>query len=167
MGCLGVHFSLSAAEVDRLREIEEDRERLDYLKESIEEDYFTNHQDDLAESDKAWDAMHRCFEGGRLTWDGGEYPLNHVVLGGEPLYFDDDYIMSLKTPEEVRDVAAALPEITEADMRKRYFAIDPHEYGMDLSDEDFNYTWEYFQGVRSLCLKAAFEGRFVLFTASQ
>src|SRR5690242_7257403 len=104
MACLGVHFSLAADEVDRLRAVPE-QQRVDYVHETIEEDYFSDHREHLAESDKAWDAMHRVLADGQLSWDGGEYPLNHVVLGGERLYDGQDFIMVLKTPEQVRDVA--------------------------------------------------------------
>ena len=75
--------------------------------------------------------------------------------------------MSLKTPEQVRGIAAALSGITEADFRRRYDAIDARSYGCPLSDEDFRYTWDWFQGVRELYTRAAQTGRFVLFTADQ
>jgi len=39
----------------------------------------------MPESDKAREAMHRALADGQLSWDGGTYPLNHVVLGGEDL----------------------------------------------------------------------------------
>jgi hypothetical protein len=121
----------------------------------------------LAQSDKSWDAMHRTLADGELTWDGGAYPLNHVVLGGELLCTQPDYIISLKSPQQVREVASALPAITAAEFRRRYFAINEDSYGFPKSQEDFEYTWERFQGVRDLFLRAAQDGRFVLFTADQ
>jgi hypothetical protein len=75
--------------------------------------------------------------------------------------------MSLKSPEQVRDIAAALPAVTEAEFRRRYFAIDPWSYGFPLSAEDFGYTWEWFGHVCRLYQKAASEGLYVLFTADQ
>ena len=111
--------------------------------------------------------MHRTLSDGELTWDGGEYPLNHVVLGGELLYTESDFIMVLKTPQQVRDVAAALPAVSESEFRRRYDAIDTDSYASPLSDEDFGYTWDWFQGVRKFWLRAAEEGRYVLFTADQ
>ena len=51
--------------------------------------------------------------------------------------------------------------------RRRYFAIDPESYSHPLSEEDFGYTWEWFQNVRRPFLNAANECRYVLFTASQ
>jgi Domain of unknown function (DUF1877) len=166
MSCLGVHFSLSADEVQRLREVDES-ERVDYVHETIEEEYFASHRDRLAESDKAWDAMHRALADGKLTWNGGEYPLNHLILGGELLYTDSDFIMVLKTPEQVRDVAAALPNVTDDDFRRCYYAIDATSYGQPLTEEDFGYTWDNFQDVRTFWRNAAAEGRYVLFTADQ
>ena len=85
----------------------------------------------------------------------------------EPLYSASDYIISLKTPHQVRDTATALPAVTEAEFRRRYFAIDAESYGFPLSEEGFGYTWEWFQGVRELYERAAKEGRFILFTADQ
>ena len=167
MSCLGVHFALTEKEAAHLRSLDDEQARIDHLQEVIEETYFGEHPDLKAESDKAWDAMHRTLADGQLTWDGGEYPLSHVVLAGELLYTDSDYIMSLKTPEQVRDIAAALPAITETEFRRRYFAIDTKSYSTPLSDEDFRYTWDWFQSVRDLYTRAAKEGRFVLFTADQ
>lgn len=167
MSCLGVHFSLSSDEVQRLRDIEDESERVDFLHESIEEWYFAEHRERLADSDKAWDAMHRTLADGQLSWNGGEYPLNHVVLGGELLYTESDFIMVLKPPQQVRDVAAVLPMITEDEFRRRYFAIDEDSYSQPLDEEDFEYTWENFQDVRRFWELAAAEGRFVLFTADQ
>ena len=102
MGCLGVYFSLSEDEVQDLQRIPE-CERPDYIHEELEEVYFAHHPERMAESDKAWDAMHRALADGQLSRDGGAYPLNHVVIGGESLYSESDFIMMLKTPAQVRD----------------------------------------------------------------
>ena len=167
MGCLGVHFALTEREVARLRSLKDEDARLEHLQEEIEEQYLGEEKQFTAESDKSWDAMHRALTDGQLTWDGGTYPLKHTVLAGESLYTGSDYIMSLKTPQQVRDVAVALPSITEEDFRKRYFAIDAKGYGFPLSDDDFNYTWDNFQGLREFYTRATQAGRFVLFTADQ
>ena len=111
--------------------------------------------------------MHRALADGELTWDGGEYPLNYVVLGGELLYTESDYILVLKSPAQVQDVAAALPAVTEENFRRRYFAINPRSYGEQPGEADFTYTWDWFQGVREFWMRAAAEGRSVLFTADQ
>jgi hypothetical protein len=167
MGCLGVHFALSKTEVDKLRSISDDSARLEHLQGVLEEEYFSAHPELVAQSDKAWDAMHRALSDGTMNWNGGDYPLNNVILGGESLYEDDDYIMSLKDPKTVGDVAAALPAVTQEAFRARYFAIDPEAYGFPVTEEDFEYTWQWFQEVRTVWLRAASLGRYVLFTADQ
>jgi len=167
MRCLGVHFALTAEEVARLRAIEDGPARIEYLQEEIEERYFEEPMEFAAESDRAWDAMHRALAGGSLTWDGGSYPLNHTVLGGESLHEGGDYIMSLKTPEQVKAVAAGLVHMTIEEFRRRYEAIDARDYVAGLSEEDFGYTWEWFVGVRDLFCLAAEKGRYILFTADQ
>ena len=167
MSCLGVHFALTPEEVSALEAFDDEQDRLAFVQEELEERYLEEPKAYAAESDKAWDAMHRALSDGRLTWDGGEFPLNHTVLGGELLYTDADYIMSLKTPEQVQAISAALAAVTEEDFRARYKSLDAEDYGFELDDEDFAYTWSWFQGVRDLYRRAAAEGRFVLFTADQ
>jgi hypothetical protein len=167
MGCLGVHLALDEDEVNALRTQPSDDARLNYLLEELEELYFGERPERLAESDKAWDAIHRTLTDGKIGWDNGTFPLNHVILGGDVLYGRDDYIMSLKTPAEVRAVAQELSGVSEEDFRKNYFSIDPEDYGFPISQVDFEYTWSWFQPVRDLYFRAAEAGRYVLFTASQ
>lgn len=167
MSCRGVHFALTKQQVEKLRSFKTDPERLQYLQEELEEDFIRNDPERMAETDKAWDAMHRCLSDGKLGYDNGEFPLNHLILGGEPLYFEDDHIMSLKTPDQVRRVAASLGLVTPQLMRERYFHIDPKDYGFPLTEEDYQYTCDWFTDLIPFYQKAAREGRYVLFTAEQ
>ncbi len=98
-----MHFAITEDEVRELRDIDDEQERLDFFKEVIEPRYWEEERF-LAESGKAWDAIHRALGDGPLNWDGGEAPLNQAILGGQSLYFEDDYILSLKTPQEVREL---------------------------------------------------------------
>jgi Domain of unknown function (DUF1877) len=167
MACLGVLFSLDEETVSKLKSFESDEDRLDFLQEDIEENIMTNEPERFAEFDKSWDALHRSLTDGKFEWTNGTYPLNHVILGGQQIYFEDDYIMSLKTPEQVEKIAEAIVTISEEDLRKGYNKIDSKDYGFDLTDEDFEYTWTWFQDSLEFWKKAAFEKRFVLFTADQ
>ncbi len=167
MGCLGVHFALTENEVAKLRALESDADQLAYLMEELEEDYFAHHSSFMAQSDKAWDAMHRSLSDGQLSYTAGPHPERLAAIGGEPLYAEDDYIMSLKTPAEVKAVAEALARITREDFRRRYDAMDAVAYGCPKNDDDFNYTWEWFGGVAALFQQAAKHGRYVLFSADQ
>ena len=166
MAARGVHFSLSEDEVLRLRGFATGEERRFHVVEVIEVQYFEHDRDRMAESDKAWDAMHRALTDGRLASTSSHYPLSHLILGGEHLYHAPDYLVILKTPRQVEDVANVLPKITEEAFRQRYFAIGS-DYEPGLDETDLDYTWSWFQDVREFWLRAASEKRFVLFTVDQ
>lgn len=167
MSCLGVHFSLSEEEVRKLKSFKEDHDRLDHLQCEIEEIYFAEHEDRVAQSDMAWDAMHRTLSDGDLSYTAGPFPLRLTVIGGDPIYAEDDYIMSLKTPAEVKEVAKVLGVVTKEQFRKMYDAMDAEKYGCPKDDQDFEYTWDWLTDVVTFYLKAAAEGRWVLFSADQ
>jgi hypothetical protein len=167
MSCLGVLFSLSEKEVIKLKKFGSGGDRLVYLQEEIEEIYFDKYPKRVAELDKSWDALHRALTDGKLAYSNGSLPMSHVILGGEILYFEDDYIMTLKAPEQVRQIAAEINNIDEKHLKNGYNKIDSNEYGFPLSDEDFEYTWYWFNSSKEFWKLAAAENRYVLFTADQ
>ncbi|MBN8865903.1 MAG: YfbM family protein [Sphingobacteriales bacterium] len=167
MACLGVLFSLDEKTVSKLKSFKSDEDRLAFLQEDIEETIMGNESERFAELDKSWDALHRSLTDGKLEWSNGTFPLNHVILGGQQIYQEDDYIMSLKTPEQVEKIAEAIVAVSESDLRTGYNKIDSKDYGCDLTDEDFEYTWTWFYESLEFWKKAASEKRFVLFTADQ
>ena len=116
------------------------------------------------ETDKAWDAIHRCLTDGKLEWS--DTPLHKCILGSDNLYEGDDYLMSYLEPEEVKAVAAAIKDIDQVELRRRYDAIDTESYG-ELSDSDFEYTWSWFPQLRAFFQRAAAANRHMLFTVDQ
>ncbi len=167
MACRGVLFAITEEEKQRLLGAKSDADVLNIVVDDIEENWDEEH---LEQVDKAWDAMHRCLSDGTLAWNGGSEPLNLCIIGGKSLHKGADYIVTLKEPEQVDRIAVALPTITKAWMRERYYLIDPKDYGVPLvpfNDQDFEYTWEYFEGMRKFYLKAAADNRAVIFTADQ
>ncbi|MCF2875558.1 MULTISPECIES: YfbM family protein [unclassified Tenacibaculum] len=167
MAYLGVLFSLSQKEVQKLKSFLSDEDRLDYLQEEIEEVYFEDYPERFAELEKSWDALHRSLTNGKLEWDNGSFPLNHTILGGELIYRKRNYIMSLKTPEQVKEIYSTLKDIAKTDLRTRYNKIDSKNYGFELTEEDFEYTWDWFEESKEFWKKADLENRYVLFTADQ
>lgn len=162
MTCRGVHFALTDEEAKTLMQIPEgDNDRLMDFVEEIEEQW---DKEWLQETDKSWDAIHRCLTDGKLEW--GETPFHKCILGNGSLYYGDDYIINLLSADEVREVAAAIKGIDEKELRRRYDAIDIASYG-DLSDDDFEYTWGWFERLRDFFQKAAAANRAVLFTVDQ
>jgi hypothetical protein len=103
MGSRGVLFAIDDERANRPQEARGDDDSVMAVIEEIEETWDGSN---LAETDKAWDAIHRALTDGALEWDNGSYPLNHAILGGLGLMEGDDYIAILKTPDQVRDVAA-------------------------------------------------------------
>src|SRR5215813_8772459 len=161
MSARGVHFALTPAHAKSLLAAKSDNKRME-LVEEIEE---TWEQPFVCETDKAWDAIHRCLTDGSLLYVSGEYPLNHCVCGGRQLFRGRDYTVSFVSAAQVKDVAAALARITRAWMRKRYDLIDPEDYDeVEMGDEDFGYTWKNFLDVRRFYQKAAKARRAVIFT---
>ncbi|ADU21847.1 MULTISPECIES: DUF1877 family protein [Ruminococcus] len=167
MSCLGVLFAVPEDVVRKLGDMPLE-ERPGYISEELEDEYFEEYPERTYELDKSWDAMHRLLTDGTLCF-GGEGPLAKAVLGGEVLYFDDDhddYIITAKTPDEVRKVYEALLGLEDSDIKRRYFAIPADEYE-DKGEEDFEYTLEYLQDSLSFWRYAAEHGLWVLFTADQ
>lgn len=167
MSCLGVLFSLDEKTARKLKAFSSDEDRLEYLQEEIEEVYYEDRPGWVGELDKSWDALHRSLTDGQLTYEGGSYPMNHVLLGGDILYTSGDYIMSLKTPEQVKQIAANLEGLDKATLRKGYDRIDAASYGSPLTDDDFDYTWDCLRETLPFWKQAAREGRFVLFSVDQ
>jgi len=166
MAARGVHFALTDAEVWKLESRDGDTARLEYVQEEIEEQFFDSREDDLVETDKAWDAIHRCLTDGTLV-SANASPLGIVVLGGRSLYSGDDYIMTLKRADEVRDVIPHLARVTKASLRASYDDIDADEYAGEIGDDDFEYTWENFVQLRDFWGRAAANGLSILFTVDQ
>lgn len=185
---LGLHIALTDEELEKLLACTSDDERTDLLHEEIEEKW--DWENEKAEesrfqpTDKAWDAIHRCLgdfppntpwfyevDPEQGAWakpeEHGSYPLRLAVLGGRRLNEDEsDHILRLIEAKEVADIAAAMQPIDEAWMRERYFRNCEGawpEYG----DDDFAYTWEWFQALRAFFRRVAPTGAAVLFSAPQ
>lgn len=163
MAARGVFFAIPARQAKALEEAEDDEARMEIV-EAIEEAW---DKDNLAECDKAWDAMHRLLTDGALEYGNGPEPLCHCVLGPNSLYEDDDYIICLVAPDKVKQVADALRAITKDAFDERYRTLVPKDYAPEYGDEDREYTWGWFESVRELYQKAAARGRYVVFTVDQ
>lgn len=161
---LGVHFAISAELAHSLLAADEegDSDAVEELVDEMEESW----QDDTlkVDSDKAWDALHRCLADGTLDPGGGTYPLSHAVLGGRHLH--DEYYAVYIDADQVRAVADALREIDRSWLRGRFDAIDDPDYRGARDDADFDYTWDGLRDVRAFYERAAAAGCAVLFTAS-
>lgn len=162
MACRGVHFALRPDEQQQLLEAVDDAALVALLQEEIEERW---DQEWLFESDKAWDAIHRCLGKGDLSSDGST--LSKCILGGRQLHEGDGYIVSYLTADEVASVSIALDKVDESWVRRRYSSIAKHGYDGPVGDDDFEYTWDNLQGLRAFFRKAAEARRTVVFFVDQ
>lgn len=163
-GVLGVHFAITP-EQERSLPAADNNGDSDAVGEHLEEIEESWNDDELkVDSDKAWDAVHRCLTDGTLDPDGGEYPLSHAVLGGRHLH--DEYYVVYITAAQARDVAGALQAVDRTWLCRRFDAVDDPDYRGAHDDADFDYTWDGFVDVRAFYQRAAAVGRGVIFTAT-
>lgn len=163
MACRGVLFAIKPSETKKLRNCEDDDELVEYIQENIEEEW---DEDWLCETDKAWDAIHRCFADGKLELFGGKAPLNSIIFGGEILNTEPDYYVSLKSNDLVKEIAKEISSISKEKLRDLYYRIND-DYAEELNDEDFEYTWEWFECIKEFYEKVAKTNRDVIFTVDQ
>lgn len=164
MACRGVLFAITEEKVKALLAAAGDDDEVLGVVEEIEEAWETPF---VAETDKAWDAIHRALTDGSLENDGGEPPLNRAILGGTHLHEGTNYIVALVPAAEVPAVAGALAAIDDDALRDRYARIVPPDYAPEYGDEDREYTVENFRDVVALYARAAKAGRAVVFTVDQ
>jgi hypothetical protein len=157
-----VLFALTDDETSRILDSDSDEALVEIVNE-IQSRWDT---ESLCELDKAWDGIHRCLTNGELEWTGGEYPLNHAILGGRRLYDGDDHIVVYVAPQQVADVAAALRQVNEEDLRRRYQGINREDYEFSVYDDDEDYVAGWFEPLPAFYAKAAWAGRPVIFTVA-
>lgn len=156
MTCRGVFFALSPSQREHLLALRDDNKLLEYIQEDIEAAWDEAH---LLETDKAWDAIHRCLTDGTLSFSDSSTPLAKLILGGKQLYSDpQSYIVNLIEHEELSAISAALRTVTKEWMRARYEQLrstDPQEC---VSEQDWQYTWDWFSGIPDFISRAEREG---------
>ena len=109
--------------------------------------------------DKIWHLVHYLVTGDA---EGGEYPLGHAILGGYMLQ-ESVEDTSFLPPDIVKDVAAGLSTLSEADMRKLF---DPdvtpkpeiYKYPFPIHEEDFDEALSFFRRVKEYYQDAAKNG---------
>jgi hypothetical protein len=171
MACRGYYTALLPDEAAALRAAAD----VDTLLEQLNDIYPAADADGRIQSvDKSWDAMHRVLCGGWLDAVHGEPAFRACVLGGTQLSDRDDWIISFVEADLVKEVTKAIEGVEEAWFREQYFALrrnppglSVHRYEVDLTEQDFEYTWAYFSEVRDFYRRAAERGLSVIFAVDQ
>lgn len=157
----GVLLTVDSKTLATIRKIEDPQERYEWCEENLVDPAGS---DSCVETDKAWDAIHRCLGNGELIYEAENYPLDHAILGGEILCDDAGLLLIYKTPEQVKDVARALATYTMDQLREAYFNLDPNDYTYRIGEEDWGYTADWFSGVPGLYARAAAANMGVIFS---
>lgn len=165
MACLGVHFAVEQSVAQELIGAAGDDETLvELVQKELEEEWDEEH---LFETDKAWDALHRCFSDGTLNVTEEASPLALCFFGGRILNEEPDYFVVLLEPAQVSQTAEALAGVTKEWLRDRYFSLEFPDYGTEKGEEDFEYSWENLEGLAAFYQQAAADRRWVVFTVDQ
>jgi Domain of unknown function (DUF1877) len=165
MASRGVHFALTPEQEKALLGARgNDEGIIEIVQEEIEEEW---DEEWLCETDKAWDAIHRCLTDGKLELDNGAPPLSLAVLGGEQLYGEGDYYVCFVSREQVPAVARGLNEFARETFDRAYDALASTDYDGPIDSDDREYTWENLQALKELFAKASSSGRSVVFTVDQ
>jgi hypothetical protein len=111
----------------------------------------------------AWDPLHRILTDGELDPGGGDFPQNHVVLGGKQLHHASDFSTILIRPDIVAFVSEALNELKQTEVREKFNAL-PASYTKPKGDKDFTELWLAILNLRTFLDAAAENLEAVVFT---
>jgi len=171
MACRGWYTGLLPDEADALLAASDVQDRVELLNSF----YLAADQDGRIQTvDKSWDAMHRILSGGWLDFEHGDEVLKACVIGGRQLSERNTWIMSYVWPNLVKRVSDAITDLSRDWFRSQYFALYTNppglfvfRYEVDLDEQDFEYTWEYFTMARDFCGRMAERGLASVFAADQ
>lgn len=124
-------------------------------------------EDLVLDCGKYWDPIHRTLTDGTLEVDGGEFPLDHAVLGGRRLHEGKEFEAILIRPDIVPHVAEGLHDLKREEFAEKYMALDPEEYGQQPTEPECDEAWAMLKLIRQLFEDAANEHAAILFTVAR
>jgi hypothetical protein len=160
----GYHIALGREHAKRVFGIRDDDALLQFLEE-LKTSSEMKRSGRLLDTGMLWDPIHRCLTEGELDPAGGDFPLNHAVLGGKQLHNGSDYVAALIRPDMTRFIADALEELDEDTMRQKFFGLDPASYHQPIDEKRFQELWLTLQNLQTFFNAAAESLEAVIFTA--
>lgn len=110
-----------------------------------------------------WDPLHRIMTDGELDPGGGDFPGNHVVLGGKQLHHGPDFSAILIRPDIVAFVSESLNELKQNEVREIFEKLPP-SYSKPRGDKEFTELWLAITKMRTFFDAAAENLEAVVFT---
>lgn len=158
----GYYLALARDHAKRLFAIKEDAPLAEFMTE-------LKNSPDMKKSGRAldigsvWDPLHRILTDGELDPGGGDFPENHVVLGGRQLHHGPDFSAILIRPDMVVFVSEALNELKQAEVREKFEKL-PASYTKPRGDKEFAELWLAIQKLRTFFDAAGENLEAVVFT---
>ena len=120
-------------------------------------------EDDGLDLEKIWHFLHYLITG---TECGGDYPLGYAIMTGHPFHEDSSDLTWL-APEEVKDIADALDNLSEEDLlnkckQEKGSKRNIYKYSNDFDKEDVKQAIPYFHKLRNYYQVAARKGNAML-----
>lgn len=155
MGMRGSHYALSPAHRQELLGADSDDAKFDYLLNLGDSDPQLT-----LETDKAWEALFRCFCEAGSVQECFERPrtdpLAMVYFGGEPISGDVVYgPIFLLEEGDVARISAALVPVDRQWLEERFGEYAQDAYAMGGNDDDIGYTWLWLSELKSFFDRAA------------
>ncbi|WP_346664929.1 YfbM family protein [uncultured Mailhella sp.] len=126
-------------------------------------------EDHVLDVDRAWHAIQFTLNGAASGGDPDNV-FSRLVLSGNTLFDDDDeFAARLIAPGDVKELAAALEDLTWEDVRGRFSVSDMLDQNIypvteeENEDEFFDYVWSYLSDMKDFFDDAAAEGQAVIF----
>lgn len=110
-----------------------------------------------------WEPLHRIMTDGELDPGGGDFPGNHVVLGGKQLHHAADFSAILIRPDIVGFVSEALNDLKQNEVREKFQNL-PASYEQARGDKEFAEIWLAIGKLRTFFDAAAENLEAVVFT---
>ena len=162
MAALGIHCALPDSLADLVNQLALAEEVADLM-----DDHFQELQVGgwILESGNGWDSVHRCLNDGRMAHGTS---VGHLcILGSGEIWDGEDWIVNFLDPDEVREVANHISNVSVDELRRGYALVEQDKYPFPKGDEDFHHTWRLFVELQEFYKRAAGANRWVVFLADQ
>jgi hypothetical protein len=155
----GYHLALDSDQAKELLSLDDEMEILDWVDQLLTKVWNEEDTTPIAGGYKDWNILLCCLTNGSYDPEGGTYPLNRCFFGGQ-LLVRDGSIVNLVIAEEVREVAEALGNFSQAELTERSLRLWPELSG---DDEYGAYLCEILEELREFYHRSAQESRAVMF----
>jgi hypothetical protein len=152
----GYYLALARDHAKRLFGIKDDGELAKFMEE-LKSSADMKKSGRVLDVGSVWDPLHRLMTDGELDPGGGDFPHNHIVLGGKQLHHGSDFSTILIRPDMVPFVSEALNELKQLEVHEKFNNL-PASYTKPKGDKEFTELWLAVQKLRTF-FDAAAENR--------